>query len=354
METILVYRTGQLGDTVCAIPAIRAIRENFAPCKLVLMSDIHPHAAYPKAHEVLLEFGLVDDSLVYNPSEIYSPKFACDLRKQIRSHRIRRAVYLGQRRRGPMQRIRDFLFFKFCGIKYLHGLRLFNNAGDGSYGLQEAERLLDILRREKFGIPRDPSFALTSPETVKQKIDRVWTQIDLDRKKIVAVVPGSKMPVKRWGLENYKAAGTRLIEAFDVHLILLGGTEDRETAADLANTWGDRCIDLTGRTSYMESAEILRRCAFYLGNDSGAMHLAAAVGTRCVAIFSARDTAGAWYPYGTGHTVLRKRVECEGCMLTECIEQKMKCIADISVDEVINACGKYLAPSNVGAAAGAY
>jgi heptosyltransferase-3 len=353
METILVYRTGQLGDTVCAIPAIRAIRENFSPCKLVLLSDIHPGTSYPKAHQVLLEFSLIDDHIVYVPDEIFSPSTALTLRRQIRSRHIRRAVYLAPRHRGPMQRARDFLFFKFCGIKYLHGLRVFRNAGTGSHQQHEAHRLIEVLRREGLSVSKEPSFDLAVPEKIRLKIDQAWTQMNMDRKKVVAVSPGSKMPVKRWGSDNYRAVGTRLIKEFNAHLLLLGGAEERETAMNLAETWGERCTDLTGQTSYMESAEILRRCAFYLGNDSGAMHLAAAVGTLCVAIFSARDAAGTWYPYGTGHTVLRKRVECEGCMLTECVEQRMKCITGISVDEVIEACGKYLTASNVGAPAGA-
>jgi asparagine synthase (glutamine-hydrolysing) len=342
MESILVYRTGQLGDTVCAIPALKALRENFGPCKLVLLSDIHPGTAHPKAHEVLLEFGLIDDSLVYDPHNIFSPAMALSLRRQILQRHIRRAIYLAPRHRGPLQRLRDLLFFKSCGIKHLHGLQLFKNENRGFAGQHEAQRLLDVLRRESLTVPEEPSFNLTLPEEARQKIDQHWTGMGLDRKKVIAIGPGSKMPVKRWGVENYREVGTRLIERYSVHLLLLGGKDEEETAEELHNAWGNHCTNLTGKTSYAESGEILRRSAFYLGNDSGAMHLAAAVGTRCVAIFSARDAVGSWYPYGKQHIVLRKEVECQGCLLTECVEQKMKCIKNISVEEVLAACERFL------------
>jgi ADP-heptose:LPS heptosyltransferase len=72
------------------------------------------------------------------------------------------------------------------------------------------------------------------------------------------------------------------------------------------------------------------------------MHLAAAVGTPCVAIFSARAQPGMWYPYGVPSRVLRKAVECEGCGLVECIEKKNECLKLIEVDEVLSACGELL------------
>ena len=87
---------------------------------------------------------------------------------------------------------------------------------------------------------------------------------------------------------------------------------------------------------------MLGRCRLYLGNDTGTMHLAAAAGTRCVAVFSSKDWPGIWYPYGTGHRVLRTAVECDGCRLTECIERRMECILSIAVEDVYRAAADLL------------
>jgi len=100
---------------------------------------------------------------------------------------------------------------------------------------------------------------------------------------------------------------------------------------------GPRIVNWAGSLSVLESAEALRRCTLYLGNDTGIMHLAAAVGTRCIAIFSARDHPGKWYPYGQGHVVIRKQIPCEGCYLTVCEEHRMACLMEINVEEVCQA-----------------
>ncbi|HTK37882.1 MAG TPA: glycosyltransferase family 9 protein, partial [Pyrinomonadaceae bacterium] len=84
-------------------------------------------------------------------------------------------------------------------------------------------------------------------------------------------------------------------------------------------------------------AALLHKCTLYLGNDTGTMHLASAVGVPCVAIFSAADRAGQWEPFGNNNYVLRKRVECEGCGLDICCFQNM-CLDLISADEVYAAC----------------
>jgi ADP-heptose:LPS heptosyltransferase len=67
------------------------------------------------------------------------------------------------------------------------------------------------------------------------------------------------------------------------------------------------------------------------------MHLAAAVGTRCVAIFSSQNLPGEWFPYGTGHKVIYRDIECKGCRLVVCEARQKACIRSITVDEVLQA-----------------
>ena len=70
------------------------------------------------------------------------------------------------------------------------------------------------------------------------------------------------------------------------------------------------------------------------GHDSGPMHLAAAVDTPCVAIFSSRNYLGEWFPQGTGHRVLYHPIECQGCRLDVCEDRARACMNSIAVDEV--------------------
>ncbi len=66
------------------------------------------------------------------------------------------------------------------------------------------------------------------------------------------------------------------------------------------------------------------------------MHLAAAVGLRCVAIFSSRSLPGIWFPSGDKNKILYTNIECQGCERTICIERKKECIARISPQDVVN------------------
>jgi ADP-heptose:LPS heptosyltransferase len=85
----------------------------------------------------------------------------------------------------------------------------------------------------------------------------------------------------------------------------------------------------------------MKRCRLFVGNDTGTMHMAAAVGLPCVAIFSSRERPGLWYPRGTGHKIFRTTIDCEGSGLIECLERGNECINRITKDEVRNACRRY-------------
>ena len=72
------------------------------------------------------------------------------------------------------------------------------------------------------------------------------------------------------------------------------------------------------------------------------MHLAAAVGTPVVAIFSSRNKPGEWYPFGENNTALYNKTECFGCNKVECIDRGKECIRGITIEMVLNAIGRYI------------
>ncbi len=123
---------------------------------------------------------------------------------------------------------------------------------------------------------------------------------------------------------------------------MVGGAEDRPIAEVLLKSW-KRGYSAAGALGLRPSAAAMARCRIYLGNDTGSMHLAVAVGVPCVAIFSSRAAPGLWYPYGEGHHVFRTPIDCEGCELQVCVERKMECIRRIGVDEVVEACAQAFA-----------
>jgi ADP-heptose:LPS heptosyltransferase len=152
------------------------------------------------------------------------------------------------------------------------------------------------------------------------------------------------MPAKEWPIDRYASVARWVLDTDPrAHVLVLGGVDDVEHGRRLCDATGTRTINAAGRLSVLATAHALARCDAYVGNDSGIMHLAAAAGVPCVAIFSARDNPGRWEPYGSGHVVLRTNPPCAGCMLQACVEQQMACLRAIETTAVIDALAQTLA-----------
>jgi ADP-heptose:LPS heptosyltransferase len=158
---------------------------------------------------------------------------------------------------------------------------------------------------------------------------------------VLAVSVGTKVQSKDWGRENWQALLERLGGMYPGYaLALMGAPEESEASEFAADGWrraagvGSPVINLCGPLTPRESAACFARAELFLGHDSGPMHLAATVGTPCVAIFAARNIPRVWYPHGKQHRVIYHEVNCMGCGLETCIVEKKKCLTSITVDEV--------------------
>jgi heptosyltransferase-3 len=143
------------------------------------------------------------------------------------------------------------------------------------------------------------------------------------------------MPAKRWPPNRFvEVVRMALLEFPELVVVFLGGADEESYCQALCDEIGPSAINLAGKLSISGSAEVLRLALAYVGNDTGVMHLAAAVGTPCVAIFSARDYPGLWEPIGPGHTILRTEPECAGCMLQDCVVERQRCLTALSTGDV--------------------
>ncbi len=101
--------------------------------------------------------------------------------------------------------------------------------------------------------------------------------------------PGMYLPVKRWPPERFAAVADRVIENLGGSVVLLGGPGDEGVAGAVNERMTNEPLDLTGRLTWGETGAVLEKCDLCLGNDTGALHLAVAVGTPVVAIFGPSD-----------------------------------------------------------------
>ncbi len=341
LPTALIFRTGQLGDTLVALPAIECIRKSYPKHQFVLLTDRHKSAAgYVSSWDLCKSTGWFDRVIFYEPDDRvwHALRIWFSLLIELRTLKVDQLFNLAPDRSGR-QALRDLCYFRYlAGARNYHApVPIDHPKPTTSHSLpwREPEWRV-LLRNVSTEEPKDPGFRLPIPESERESAIQVALAAGINfGNRMLAVGPGSKMPAKRWPIERFAELGMRIRGQFsDLHIVVFGGSEDVALGHELCAKWGEKAYNLAGKLSVCGSASILEKCIAYVGNDTGTMHLAAISGTPCVAIFSARDNPGKWEPYGKGHVVLRQDVECAGCMLQVCEKYNNKCLKLIGVEEV--------------------
>lgn len=339
-ERILVYRLGSLGDTIMALPAFHAVRRAFPKARITLLTN-KPVSLKAAAAEEVLGKGYFFDHVLDYPVGTRNPLVLAGLICRLRRLRVRTAVNLAAFRSDAIT-ARDRSFFRLAGLRRFVGFDLQPKdkkaTPDPSTGEVEweAERIarrvaaLEVLNFQEaanWDLHLSPNEVLAGESHLKI--------LPLD-KPVLAFSTGTKVQANHWGIKKWAELSKRLAEHFpDWSAVFLGSASESDEAFRCAIPWGGRAVNICGRTSPRESAAILRRCRLFLGHDSGPMHLAACVGVPCVAIFSARNLPGQWYPRGGEiNRIIQRRPDCAGCGLEVCIEQGKRCLKEIGVEEV--------------------
>ena len=145
--------------------------------------------------------------------------------------------------------------------------------------VEEEHHALRLLRLAGFAEPAPPRPSLTPGLSEKNAVDALLR--GRDDRPMIALAPGSVWPTKRWpGYEEL----TRALAARGT-IVVIGSADDHEMAAEIVNAAGGRAIDATGKLSLLASAELIRRCAVLVTNDSAPQHLASAMNTPTVTLF---------------------------------------------------------------------
>jgi heptosyltransferase-3 len=320
---------GSLGDTLVALPALNLVARHFPNAQRRVLTE---RSAHPKAASMatLLEgTGLVHDYYWFPMPKKNENRFGPMLRlaRDIRAWKPEVLIYMHEQR-GQMIALRDAAIFRMLGIRRLVGVPL-------GPTLQRRVFLDSFGRFEHRSeyLARSLAFSSLERRRAAAELESVGACTGL-----LAMSIGTKFDVKDWGDANWHALLTELsVRLPGWGLIALGAPVEHERSSALLTSWRGASLNLCGKLSVRESGAVLQRVRLFVGHDSGPMHLAASVGTRCAAIFSARNMPGLWFPYGAGHTVFYKKTECAGCDLTVCIEFKKKCITAVTVDEVSTA-----------------
>lgn len=143
---------------------------------------------------------------------------------------------------------------------------------------------------------------------------------------------------KRWYPERFAEVAQQLARAWQAKVILFGGPDEQELVAEIEAGLNGNCLNMAGKTSVRELMALIKRCNFFISNDSGPMHIAAAFGIPLVAIFGPTDHKGT-APFGCLAEIVRKTVDCAPCKLRHCPTDH-RCMTAVSADDVVLAAEK--------------
>ncbi len=336
---ICVYRTGFIGDTVVALPAMHAIRTAYPRAHLTLLTS-PVEGKFPGANELLANSELFDQVRVYFKSDVTGFRNRLALLRNLRRENFDIWIDLPQELAGPFGQLRNLLAARLTGVRWGFGwgfvttIKLWVRPQSEFLKFpNEVDKLLGIVREAGIPVAKKVKFPINLGLEERNSVDRLLGKVEAGD--LIAVAPGAKRSLSLWPVERFVTVG-RHLRSRGFRVVVLGGSADASVCEAVAEGIGKETINLTGRTSLKESCEVLNRCSLLICNDSGVQHLAAAVGTPCVSIFSAHDMPGKWHPYGPENTVLRKTVDCHPCYRRICPYDN-RCIKLIEADEVIGA-----------------
>ena len=340
MLRILVCHTGAwIGDMVLLTPALRALKERYPDAHITFLLRSH-------VVDLMKTNPYVDSCLVDKKEGGFFSSFI-GLAQIIRDGNFDIAVVLHPTsyrnallpffaripsRIGSNYKGRGFFLSASCPAytdihevqRYLSVMSLLDDSyvldGDG-LALREHEAALEFWHTE-------------SDRTSVKKLLQSCGVSGKDR--LIAVNIGSTWQTKRWDIERFGIVIRKLVAAVsDTKIVITGSVAEQGMVDQLSHI--DSTINLVGKTNILELGALLELCALCLTCDSGPMHIAAAVGTPCVALFGPTSPIR-HQPFGEGHTIIEKPVSCRPCYKRTCMQKDVPylCMKEIETSHVLD------------------
>jgi len=198
-----------------------------------------------------------------------------------------------------------------------------------------------VLKALKIDHPLDDAGLRIPPEVDASLGELLSGEEGLSGAPLVVLNPNARWETKKWLPERFAELADRLIQSLGVAVVLVGSPGDVSGVAGIVSQVKGRVVNLAGRTSLLQLAALLKRADLMVTCDSGPMHLAAAMGTKVLALFGPTDPVRTG-PYGPGHQVVRHELDCLSCLKRSCPLGTEACMEGITVDAVFEAAGSLL------------
>ncbi|SOZ15320.1 putative heptosyltransferase, Glycosyl transferase, family 9 [Cupriavidus taiwanensis] len=335
VRRIAVFRALQLGDMLCAVPALRALRAGEPEARITLIG-------LPWAQEFVSRFSALVDDLMVFPGAPGMPEQPCaeaaagPFYAAAHAARFDLAIQLhgsGALTNAVVQRLGARRMAGFCPDPAAARCSRAGVLVPWPQG-NEVERLLALM--QALGYPcadRSLAFPLRPLDHASWRL--LAAEHGLVAGEYVCLHAGARMLSRRWPVERFAEAGRALRRHWKV--VLTGSRDEAALVGQLARRLGKPVVNLCGQTALGTLAALIRDARLLLCNDTGASHIAAAVGTPSVVVSCGSDSAR-WAPLDTTlHRVLADQPPCRPCMHQRCPLAGHPCASNISVASVVEA-----------------
>ncbi|HEY7077495.1 MAG TPA: glycosyltransferase family 9 protein [Solirubrobacteraceae bacterium] len=323
MTHVLAVRLDNEGDVLLAGPALRALAAGADRVTLL---------CGPRGRQAAALLPGVDDLVVWRapwidhePPPVERADVAAVI-AQVAALEVDRALIFGSFHQSPLP---TALLLRLAGVPWIGATSvdypgsLLDLRHQISDDVHEVERSLGLVRAAGFDLPPGDDGALQV----------VRPHGDVPERPYVVMHPGASVPARAWEPErcgelvDALAAGGRRV-------VVTGAPGERGLTARVAGAAG---LDLGGRTTFAELADVLAAAEVVVVGNTGPAHLAAAVGTPVVSLYAPTVPAVRWRPWQVRHELLHVEVPCAGCRARVCPVPEHPCLGGVSLEDVLAA-----------------
>lgn len=336
---ILVRATNWVGDAIMSIPALWAIRKRWPDAQITVLA--RPWVADLYSGQTFVDTVKVLSAPSRNPSAMER------IARQLREEQFDCAVLLQNAFSAAWLVWRAKIPQRIGYKRDRRGLLLSKPVEvpkPGEIPTHESFYYLELMRRagwlEKLPDVTQISLSVSADASASAEAKLREACVRAGAKRI-AVAPGAAYgSAKCWPAERFAAVADALVDEFNADVILFGAASEGEICHQIAGRMQHCPVNLAGQTSIGELPALFSRCTLFLGNDSGAMHVAAAVGLPVVAVFGSTDAQGT-APVTSRKSLIQHPVACNPCFLRECpIDHR--CMLRVPVKDVSDAAAQML------------
>ncbi|GAB4389849.1 MAG: lipopolysaccharide heptosyltransferase I [Thermodesulfovibrionales bacterium] len=323
IRKVLVVKPSALGDIVHSLPFLAALRRRFKDALIHWVVAL-PFAGLLEGHPMVDRLWVVNKDLWKRLSR--SGETVREIRallSGLRKERFDLAVDLqGLLRSGVMTGAsRAPVRVGFSEAR--EGSRLFyTHRVKGGRDVHAVDRYLKVAAflgcdttEVSFPLPSAPEAREIFPELPPR---------------YAVIAPGAGKAANRWPEERFGELAARL----SIPSVVISGRSDAALAGRVAAASGGKALSLAGRTGIRELIAVIKGAGYFISNDTGPMHIAAALGVPVFAIFGPANPVRTG-PYGEGHTVFREELECSPCYARKPCKEDLRCLRAITVERVL-------------------